>query len=254
MNAELPQVFLAHSSEDHVKVGRLAYDLRRRGIPVWYDEWELRVGDSLHDKIEHGIRSSGYLMVVLSPHSVESPWVKKELNAALSMELEKRQLFVIPALIAECEAPLFLKDKMYADFRSDYAKGLDQVLARLLPEGTVSTMLKNVDSLELHLLPAFTNGELVQEYDLNRIMQAINSVEHRIGLDLTRFRLMKKGQIVAASHINQLLAPIDRIRLNLGLAVKWQHHPIAPLQMYTSAHLNEIYGSVNEAIRRLVSS
>jgi len=253
MKTELPQVFLAHSSEDHVKVGRLAYDLRRRGIPVWFDEWELKVGDSLHDKIEEGIRTSGYLTVVLSPHSVESAWVKKELNAALSLELEKRQVFVLPALIAECEIPLFLKDKMYADFRSTHEKGLEELLARLVPHGTLSTMLKNVDALELHLLPAFTDGELVQDYDLNRVMQAINSIEARIDLSLTEFRLMKKGQIVGASQINQLLEPIARIRHKLGLAVKWEHHPVAPRQMYTAAHLNEIYGTLNEAIRRLIS-
>ena len=253
MNDELPQVFLAHSSEDHMKVGRLAYDLRRRGIPVWYDEWELKVGDSLHDKMEQGIRSSGYLIVVLSPHSVESAWVKKELNAALSLELEKRQVFVLPALFANCEIPLFLKDKKFADFRSSYERGLEELLATLVPDGTLSTMLKNIDALELHLLPAFTDGELVQEYDLNRIMQAINSIEDRINIDLTEFCLMKKGQVVGARSINQLLEPIERIRQVLGLAVTWEHHPVAPRQMYTAAHLNEIYGSLNEVLRRLSS-
>ncbi len=50
MRTELPAVFLAHSFEDHQKVGKIAYDLRKRGIEVWFDEWELKVGDSLHDK------------------------------------------------------------------------------------------------------------------------------------------------------------------------------------------------------------
>jgi len=253
MSLDLPRVFLAHSSADHARAGKIAFDLRRRGIPVWYDEWELKVGDSLHDKIEAGITGSGYLTVLLSSESVLSQWVRKELNAALTLELEKKQVFVLPALLEDCDIPLFLKDKKYADFREQYDTGLHDLLDRLLPRGTVSTMLKSVDALELELIPAFRRGELVKDYDLNRVMQAVNSLEARLGLPKTEFVLMKKGQIVSASDINQLLQPIERIRRHVGLDVSWRYHPVAPLQMYTAEHLNELYGTVNEVIRYFLS-
>jgi hypothetical protein len=253
MKNKVPRVFLAHSSSDHTSVGRIAYDLRRRGIPVWYDEWELKVGDSLHDKIEEGIAGSGYLTVLLSNKSVQSDWVRKELNAALTLELERRDVFVLPALLENCEIPLFLQDKKYADFRTHYSSGLEGLLARLLPEGTLSTMLKGVDSLELELIPAFRNGEKVEDYDLNRVMQAVNSVEIRLGLEPTEFVLMKTGQIVTSDNINQLLAPIERIRREVHLATDWRYHPVSPGVLYTAEHLNEIYGSVNEVTRYILS-
>ena len=50
-----PQLFIAHSSADKELVRHLAMDLIARDISVWFDEWEIRVGHSLMDKIESGI-------------------------------------------------------------------------------------------------------------------------------------------------------------------------------------------------------
>ncbi len=77
MANRLNSLFLAHSSADNALVGRIAYELRKRGLPVWFDEWELKVGDSLHGKIEAGIESSGYLVIALSNHSIKSDWVRR---------------------------------------------------------------------------------------------------------------------------------------------------------------------------------
>jgi len=126
------KVFLSHSSLDKAFVGRLAIDLREKNVPVWYDKWELKVGDSLTEKISEGISDSSWLAVVLSKNSVSSQWVKKELNAALAIELEKRNVFVLPIMLDDCEIPVFLKDKLYADFRSTYEDGLHSLLDRLL--------------------------------------------------------------------------------------------------------------------------
>jgi len=128
------KIFLSHSSKDKDFVRRLTNDLQSKDIPVWFDEWELNVGDSLNKKISDGIKESGWLAVILSNHSIQSQWVEKELNAALTEELEKQQVFVLPILIEDCEMPLFLKDKMFADFRSNYENGLTALLKRLIPE------------------------------------------------------------------------------------------------------------------------
>jgi hypothetical protein len=246
------RVFLAHSSENKVFVRKLAYDLSVRGLPVWLDEWELAVGDSLAEKISEGIDGSGWLLVVLSKVSVISAWVKRELNAGLATELERKDVFVLPALLEDCKLPVFLKDKIYADFRKSYQMGLDALMNKLLPKSRSSLMLENIDDLQLHIIPAFSHGELVTDYDLNRVFQAINILEHRLGLELSDFRLMEKGQVVAARHINQFLKPIERIRKELGLDTSWDYHPVKPMQMYEVEHLNELYGKVNEAIRQIL--
>src|SRR5688572_13037977 len=94
-------LFLSHSSQDKPFAERLAVDLVMRGIQVWYSEWEMKIGDSLVQKISNGIDSSGWLLVVLSKSSIQSEWVRRELNAGLILELERRSVFVLPARIDE---------------------------------------------------------------------------------------------------------------------------------------------------------
>ncbi len=123
-----PKLFLSHSSMDKSFVSRLAVDLASRKVPVWFDSWELKVGDSLTTKIAEGIEGSGYLAVVLSKSSVKSPWVQKELNAGLALELRNRNVFVLPILLDDCERPIFLLDKVYADFRISYESGFSSLM------------------------------------------------------------------------------------------------------------------------------
>jgi hypothetical protein len=131
--AKVPQqVFLSHSSLDKAFVRRLAVDVRAKGIPVWLDQWELKIGDSLSGKIAQGIGESGWLAVVLSKQSVKSSWVQRELNAALALELRNRNVFVLPLVIDDCDIPLFLLDKLYADFKDSYDHGLEALLKRIL--------------------------------------------------------------------------------------------------------------------------
>lgn len=127
-----PSVFLSHSSKDKAFVSRLATDLKSRGVPVWFDQWELKVGDSLTEKIEQGISQSGWLAVVISRNSASSDWVQKELRAAQARELRDKNVFVLPIIIDDCEIPLFLLDKLYADFRKSYGQGLEALLKRVI--------------------------------------------------------------------------------------------------------------------------
>jgi hypothetical protein len=132
-----PKVFLSHSWKDKEFARKLARDLTKNGVEVWFDEWELKIGDSLSRKIQEGISTSGFLAVILSPESVASKWVSVELNAALNLELERQAVRVLPVLYKDCSMPPFLRDKMYADFRRDYARGLEAIL-RTLHSGRAS--------------------------------------------------------------------------------------------------------------------
>jgi hypothetical protein len=121
-------VFLSHSSRDNEFCTRLALDLTELGVSVWYDEWEIKVGDSLRAKISAGITEKDFLAVVLSEASVASQWVQIELHAALDRELRDGNVFVLPLLINQCDIPLFLRDKKYANFVDDYQRGLAEII------------------------------------------------------------------------------------------------------------------------------
>ena len=153
------KIFLSHSSKDKEFVRRLASDLTMSNVPVWFDEWELKVGDSINKKIGEGLKESGWLAVVISNNSIKSSWVEKELNVGLTTELEKKQVFVLPLVIDDCEIPIFLRDKLFADFRTNYSTGLTSLLGRLIPEKS-SISMQSLNSKHLiHKQPILPKPE-----------------------------------------------------------------------------------------------
>ena len=121
-------VFISYSHSDGDFANRLATQLVAQNVHVWIDRWELRVGDSLIDRIEQAVDGASALLVVLSNASVSSEWCRKELKSGLVRELDERRIIVLPLLIEDCEIPLFLREKVYADFRTDFDSGLRDVL------------------------------------------------------------------------------------------------------------------------------
>lgn len=121
-------IFISYSHRDSEFATLLAAQLVKHKAKVWIDQWELHVGNSIIDRIQHAIQGAGALLVVLSKFSVESEWCKKELSSGLLRELEEKRVVVLPVLIEDCDIPLFLRGKLYADFRTDFDKGLRAVL------------------------------------------------------------------------------------------------------------------------------
>lgn len=121
-SSNAPKIFLSHSANDKVFVQRLAHCLRNDHFAVWFDEWEINVGDSIVDKVNEGLSSSDFLLIVLSRSSVQSRWVKQELNAATMRACASKGVFILPVLIEECAMPPLLVDKLYADFSRDFSE------------------------------------------------------------------------------------------------------------------------------------
>lgn len=121
-------VFISYSHADGLIVNKLAAHLVKNNASVWVDTWELNVGDSILNKVQDALLDSSALLVILSKASVESEWCKKELSAGLMRELDEKRVVVLPVIVEDCEIPLFLREKMYADLRSDFDMGLHNVL------------------------------------------------------------------------------------------------------------------------------
>ena len=125
-------LFISYSSKDRDFVSQLAKDMKARGIKIWLDLWEIKPGDRLRDRINDAIPRCNYFVVVFSPNSINSSWVKLELDSASIRELESKEVVVIPALfghIADTEIPQDLKGKKYLDFRDrkKYAGNLEDI-------------------------------------------------------------------------------------------------------------------------------
>jgi len=112
-------VFLSHNVADKYFVRRIARDLDNQGVRCWVDEAEIKVGDSLIEKIRQGIDQVDYVAVILSPNSVGSVWVQREVDVAMNQEIYTKKVKVLPVMLHHCELPGFLLGKFYADFTDD---------------------------------------------------------------------------------------------------------------------------------------
>lgn len=88
------------------------------------------------------------LLVVLSNASVNSDWCRREITAGLVRELEEKRVVILPVLVEACEIPLFLRDKKYADFRTNPDKGLHDVLEAIAQ--LVDPWMARIENPEFH--------------------------------------------------------------------------------------------------------
>jgi hypothetical protein len=87
-NDKVYDVFISHASEDKVELVRsLAEALHAHGISVWYDEFELKVGDSLRRSIDKGLSKSRFGIVVLSSAFFAKNWTQYELDGLVAKEM-----------------------------------------------------------------------------------------------------------------------------------------------------------------------
>jgi len=71
-------VFLSHSAKDKDTVRELAQRLKDDGLRVWFDEWEIKPGDSIPVKIEEGLEHSRVLVLCMSANAFGSDWARLE--------------------------------------------------------------------------------------------------------------------------------------------------------------------------------
>lgn len=89
-------VFISHASEDKDEIVRpLANALVKKGVKVWYDEFEMKIGDSLRRKIDKGLANSRFGIVVISRDFIKKGWTNYELDGIITKAVSGEQV-VLP--------------------------------------------------------------------------------------------------------------------------------------------------------------
>jgi hypothetical protein len=93
----LYDVFICHAYEDKESFVRpLAEALRKENVEVWYDEFSLKLGDSIRQSIDKGLRQSRFGVVVLSKSFFEKNWPQYELDGLAEREMAGRDKVILP--------------------------------------------------------------------------------------------------------------------------------------------------------------
>lgn len=176
-------IFLSHSSVDKPLVEQVAFELNNEGIDVWLDKWEIENGDLLDEKINEGIKDSSFVIVFLTPDSVKSSWVQKELNETINKEKNENKKCLLLVKLKNCNLDEEINNRLYTDFTTSFTRGVSE-LTRLLKANS-----QDVEKLTNPIIPIKINHLLhVDTQSLYRLFS-------RIG-DTVKIHGIKKEQIL----------------------------------------------------------
>lgn len=160
-------LFICHSFEDKDQFVRPLCDrLRNLNYRVWYDEFTLKIGDSLRRSIDRGLRESQFGVVVLSPSFFGKNWPKYELDALVSRENDSGDKIILPIWHGVGKSDVMAYSATLADrVSANSAEGIDGVVRKIADvliasQGPVSSdkpenQISDVDSLILELFEAY---------------------------------------------------------------------------------------------------
>lgn len=109
----MQKIFISYSRKDIDFARKLAGDLEKAGYDVWWDITDLRGGDDWVRTLPAAIASSEFFIIILTPNSVESEWVRKEYTQALSLRKK-----IVPIMFDACDVPFALNTINYVNFMS----------------------------------------------------------------------------------------------------------------------------------------
>jgi hypothetical protein len=129
-NAAPAEVFISHSSKNATFASRLVRVLAAHGVKSFLSKQHIRGAQEWHDEIGAALQRCDWFLVVLSPKSVCSKWVKHELIYALQDDRYKER--IIPVLYKMCDVGRLswtLSALQRVDFRKDFHHGCKELLA-----------------------------------------------------------------------------------------------------------------------------
>lgn len=126
------EAFLSYSHEDKDFAERIAKKLIDSGIDVWWDNWEISAGDSIIQKIFiEGLSKVDIFLIILSNASVNSNWVKQELDHAIIKKIEGVTR-IIPLIKEKCDIPPPLRTLLWVDLSTDFDAGIQKIVKSIL--------------------------------------------------------------------------------------------------------------------------
>ena len=229
-------VFVSHAHQDKPFARKLAASLRRAGHAVWIDEAQINVGDSLVDKIGAGLGQVDFVAAILSPASVESAWVTRELDIAANREINEKRVVVLPILVHDVAIPVFLQGKLYADFRDEAE--YDQAFARILRALDPADPVQPSSEDEMHALRAeleFVREQARQfEADARRAGEAAfraKSIRLRAAIETAAERYPHHAPInrTYAFEMDGFVVTLDYALWAIAKAMREGHHVLEAL-------------------------
>jgi hypothetical protein len=123
------EVFLSYSSLDWEIAEKIVELLRRHGVPVWYGPSSIRGAQQWHDEIGDALERCDWFVILVSPNSMKSKWVRRELYFALDEDQYEKS--IVPVVIRAGnyrKVSWSFRSYQLVDFTEDFEKGCRALL------------------------------------------------------------------------------------------------------------------------------
>jgi len=101
---EFYSCFISYSTKDQAFADRLYADLQNKGVRCWFAPHDIQAGKKIHEQIDEAIRKYERLLLILSPDSMNSEWVKTEIRKARKRERTEKKRVLFPVRLVSFEA------------------------------------------------------------------------------------------------------------------------------------------------------
>ncbi|HXA84449.1 MAG TPA: toll/interleukin-1 receptor domain-containing protein [Candidatus Dormibacteraeota bacterium] len=118
------KIFISYSFKDDSVAEEITVALDKAGFAPWIAKRMVKPGDSFIEKMNEGLGSASYVLVLLSQVSIKSRWVSREWMSAIASQ----GTAVIPILLEECEVPKLLSHIVHIDLRKDKRRGIKEIV------------------------------------------------------------------------------------------------------------------------------
>ena len=200
-------VFISYASEDKIEfVKPLAKKLRDRGVKVWYDDFEIKLGDSISKSIDKGLINSNFCLLILSKKFLSKDWTDYELKSIINKEVNgKKVILPIWHNISKDELKtysLYLADKFALSSTMDENELMLKIIEAVRPDIINSNLL-------IHAVRQAQKESKVEFVNISKLKYDNTPVHKEL----------PKHLIIATKTLVQLFTDVIRMDLNEMLYV-----------------------------------
>lgn len=123
------EAFLSHNRSDKPVARELGAQLTLAGAYVWFDEWEVRAGDSIPGKVNEALSDVEALILLWSHNAERSQWVRREFEAAITRGIDDGAFRVITVRLDETPIPPLLRPLKWVDLlNGDITRAVNEIM------------------------------------------------------------------------------------------------------------------------------
>jgi hypothetical protein len=156
-------VFLSHNRQDKDLARRLGAQMRLAGADVWFDEWEIRAGDSIPGKVNEGLAAvDTVLLLVWSVDADRSEWVRAEFETAITQGMADETLRVIPVILDDTALPPLLTRIRWVDLQDgDETRAVNEIMGFANDQDRLRAIQEHLDEAGIEVAYFHGYGPLV---------------------------------------------------------------------------------------------